>query len=81
MRRKVLVKTALIELKIKYEKTLVKYQKNLNDYVGNNYQVRERTGVRGGRATTITGKIDQKISLIEQLKSDIRILEEEIEKL
>lgn len=81
MRRKVLVKTALIELKAKYEKTLAKYQKSLNDYVGNNYQVRERTGVRGGRATTIAGKIDQKIMLIEQLKSDIRILEEEIEKL
>lgn len=81
MRRKVLVKTALIELKAKYEKTLSKYRKNLNDYVGNNYQVRERTGVRGGRATTIVGKIDQKIMLIEQLKSNIKILEEEIEKL
>lgn len=77
-RKNVLIKTALIEMKAKFERTLAKHQKSLDTYIGNNSEIRARKGIRGGRATTITGKIDQKIALIEQLKKDISILDEEI---
>ena len=80
-RKEILIKTALIEMKAKFEKTLSKHKKSLDDYVGNNYEIIPRKGIRGGKATTIAGKIDQKIMLIEQIKKDIKILDEEIEKI
>lgn len=79
-RKKLIIKTALIQYKEKLEKNLERNKKSLNKFCENNHNLIPRTGIRGGRNTTVTGKIDQRLAVIESIKKEIAFLEGEIEK-